>query len=103
MIPANGMVFVIDDDDSIRKSLKRLLSSADYPVEIFKSASEFLQRPAHSGAACLIVDVQMPGLNGMDLQKALKERRRDEQLIFITGHGNIPMSVEAMKNGAVDF
>src|SRR5436305_1608083 len=99
----NAMIFVIDDDATVCKSLKRLLSSADYICEIFNSASAFLARPPHSGPACLIVDVQMPGLNGMDLQKALNQRRRDEQLIFITGHGSIPMSVAAMKAGAVDF
>src|SRR3954466_15359234 len=93
----NAMVFVIDDDESVRKSLKRLLASADHASEVFKSAAEFLARPPHSGPACLIVDVQMPGLNGMDLQKALIQRRREEQLIFITGHGSIPMSVAAMK------
>jgi FixJ family two-component response regulator len=97
------MVFVIDDDDSVRKSLGRMLDAADYSVELFKSASEFLSRPAHPGPSCVIVDVQMPGLNGIELQKALIQRRREEQLVFITGHGNIPMCAEAMKAGAVDF
>jgi FixJ family two-component response regulator len=97
------MVFVIDDDDSVRKSLGRMLDAADYSVELFKSASEFLSRPAHSGPSCVIVDVQMPGLNGIELQKALIQRRREEQLVFITGHGNIPMCAKAMKAGAVDF
>jgi FixJ family two-component response regulator len=94
---------VIDDEESTRKSLKRLLSSADYQSEVFSSAVDFLTRPAHAGPSCVIVDVQMPRLNGIDLQKALIQRRREEQLVFITGHGNIPMSVEAMKAGAVDF
>ena len=97
------MVFVIDDDDSVRKSLGRMLDAADYSVELFKSASEFLSRPAHPGPSCVIVDVQMPGLNGIELQKALIQRRREEQLVFITGHGNIPMCAKAMKAGAVDF
>src|SRR6478672_4174285 len=96
-------VFVIDDDESMRKSLKRLLASADYESEVFDSASAFLARPPHPGPACVVVDVQMPGLNGIELQKTLNQRRREEQLIFITGHGNIPMSVEAMKSGAADF
>src|SRR5215472_11404897 len=97
------LVFVIDDDESVRKSLKRLLSSADYEAEVFASASEFLTRPSYPGPACVIVDVQMPGLNGIDLQETLIQRNREEQLVFITGHGNIPMCAQAMKGGAVDF
>ena len=96
-------VFVIDDDESVRKSLKRLLSSADYQAEVFASAVDFLERPSYSGPACVIVDVQMPGLNGIDLQETLIQRNREEQLVFITGHGNIPMCAQAMKAGAVDF
>ena len=103
MISPTGMVFVIDDDESVRKSLGRLLDAARYKVELFKSASEFLSRSAHPGPSCVIVDVQMPELNGIDFQKSLIERGRREQLIFITGHGNIPMCAEAMKAGAVDF
>jgi FixJ family two-component response regulator len=103
MISPTAMVFVIDDDQSIRKSLERLLDAARYKVELFKSASEFLSRSAHPGPSCVIVDVQMPELNGIDFQKSLIERGRREQLIFITGHGNIPMCAEAMKAGAVDF
>jgi FixJ family two-component response regulator len=99
----NGMVFVIDDDESTRKSLKRLLRSADYESEVFKSATDFLARPGHPGPTCLIVDVQMPGLNGLAFQEALIQRRREEQLVFITGHGNIPMCAQVMKAGAVDF
>jgi FixJ family two-component response regulator len=97
------LVFVIDDDESVRKSLKRLLRSANYESEIFESASDFLARPPHPGPACVVVDVQMPGVNGIDFQKALIQRRREEQLIFITGYGNIPVCVQAMKAGAVDF
>jgi FixJ family two-component response regulator len=100
---ANQIVFVIDDDESVRKSLKRLLNSADYESEVFKSAADFLARPPHPGPACVIVDVQMPSLNGLEFQKALIQRRREEQLIFITGHGNIPMCAQVMKAGAVDF
>jgi FixJ family two-component response regulator len=96
-------VFVIDDDESVRKSLKRLLSSADYQAEVFASASDFLARPSHPGPACVIVDVQMPGINGIDLQETLIQRNREEQIVFITGHGNIPMCAQAMKAGAVDF
>lgn len=103
MTSANPLVFVIDDDESVRKGLKRLLNSADYKSEVFKSASGFLARAPHPGPACVIVDVQMPGLNGLEFQQTLIQRRREEQLVFITGHGSIPMSVEAMKKGAIDF
>ena len=103
MIAAEGIVFVIDDDASVRKSLKKLLASADYQTEVFKSADEFLARSPHPGPSCLLIDVQMPGLNGMDLQEALIQRRREEQLIFITGHGDIQMCARAMKAGAADF
>jgi FixJ family two-component response regulator len=91
MMTLDAMVFVIDDDYSVRKSLERMLDAAHYCVKLFKSASEFLSRAAHPGPSCVIVDVQMPGLNGIELQKALIQRGREEQLVFITGHGNIPM------------
>jgi FixJ family two-component response regulator len=103
MIPPNSLVFVIDDDSSVRKGLARLLRSAGYKSEIFESASDFLKREQHGGPACAIVDVRMPGLNGMNLQEALIQRNREEQLIFITGHGDISMCAQAMKAGAVDF
>lgn len=103
MIPSNSIVFAIDDDKSVRKGLARLLRSAGYKSEIFESASDFLKREEHAGPACVIVDVRMPGLNGMDLQETLIQRHREEQLIFITGHGDISMCAQAMKAGAVDF
>src|SRR5215831_17793575 len=103
MTGTNGIVFVIDDDKSVRKSLKRLLESADYNTEVFDSAAQFLARHSHQGPTCVIVDVKMPGLDGIDLQEALIQRRREEQLVFITGHGNIPMCAKVMKAGAVDF
>src|SRR5882724_12925772 len=103
MMRSIAMVFVIDDDQSMRKSLERLLDAACYKVELFETASEFLSRPAHPGPLCVIVDVQMPGLNGIDLQNALIESGREEQLVFITGHGDIAMCAGAMKAGAVDF
>ena len=97
------MVFVIDDDASVRKSLMRLLDAASYKVELFTSASQFLSRSAHDGPSCVIVDVRMPELNGIDFQKALIEGGREEQLVFITAHGDVPMCAQAMKAGAVDF
>jgi FixJ family two-component response regulator len=87
----------------MRKSLARMLDAAHYTVELFESASNFLSRPAHPRPSCVIVDVQMPGLNGIELQKALIQRGREEQLVFITGHGNIPMCADVMKAGAIDF
>jgi FixJ family two-component response regulator len=103
MIPQNSMVFAIDDDASVRRGLSRLLRSAGYKSETFESASDFLARPPHSGPSCIIVDVQMPGLNGIELQEDLIKRRREEPLVFVTGHGDIPMCAQAMKAGAVDF
>ena len=103
MTPANSLVFLIDDDASVRRGVSRLLRSAGYESEAFGSASDFLAREQHPGPACVVVDVRMPGLNGMDLQNVLIQRRREEQLVFITGHGNISMCAQAMKAGAVDF
>jgi len=103
MISPTAMVFVIDDDQSVRKSLARLLDAAHYRTEVFESASEFLSRSAYQGPSCVIVDVKMPGLNGIALQEALIENGRNEQLVFITAHGDIPMCAQAMKAGAVDF
>ncbi len=103
MIPPKSMVFAVDDDASVRKGLARLLRSAGYKNEVFESAADFLARPAHDGPSCLIVDVQMPDLNGIELQEDLIRRRREEQLVFVTGHGDIPMCAQAMKAGAVDF
>jgi len=103
MIPPNSLVFAIDDDASVRTGLNRLLRSTGYKNETFSSAAEFLARNPHPGPSCLIVDVQMPGLNGIDFQETLIQRRRQEQLVFITGHGDIPMCARAMKAGAVDF
>ena len=103
MTSSTPFVFVIDDDQSVRRGLKRFLRSANYENEVFESASDFLARPPHPGPACVIVDVQMPGINGIDFQQALIERHREEQLVFITGHGNIPMCAQVMKAGAVDF
>jgi FixJ family two-component response regulator len=96
-------VFVIDDDPSVRKSLSRLLRSAGHAVETFASAEEFLAREHFDGIGCIILDVQMPGLSGMDLQVELSKAETSMPIVFITGHGDIPMSVEAMRKGAVHF
>ena len=103
MVEPNPTVFVIDDDASVRKSLSRLLRSAGYSSETFSTAQEFLGREHFNGIGCLLLDVKMPGLSGMDLQKELNKADYHMPIIFITGHGDIPMSVEAMKKGAVDF
>jgi FixJ family two-component response regulator len=97
-------VFVVDDDPSVRKGLTRLLNSAGYAVESFSSAQEFLDRVRHGeSAGCVVLDVRMPGLSGLDLQRELKALAPPISIIFITGHGDIPMSVQAMKEGAMDF
>ncbi len=96
-------VFVIDDDPSVRKSLLRLLNSAEYKVEAFSSADDFLKRQKYNGIGCMILDIKMPGLSGLELQKELSAKSRILPIIFITGHGDIPTSVKAMKSGAIDF
>ena len=99
----DALVFVIDDDESIRESLKSLMRSVGLSVETFASAQEFLQSERPDVPACLILDVRMPGLSGLDLQRDLTEANIHLPIIFITGHGDIPMSVRAMKAGAVEF
>jgi FixJ family two-component response regulator len=96
-------VFVIDDDASVRKSLSRLLRSLGFDVETFASAEQFLERGSYQGVGCIVLDVRMPGLSGMDLQDELNRDGYKLPIVFITGHGEIPMSVQAMKRGAVDF
>jgi FixJ family two-component response regulator len=98
-------VFLVDDDDSVRRALTRLIKSAGYAVQAFASARDFLEywRITNEGPACLVLDVRMPGLSGLDLQHELLASNTLLPIIFITGHGDIPMSVKAMKEGAVDF
>ena len=97
-------VFLVDDDDSVRKALARLIHAAGYEIKTFASAREFIEsKPETTAIACLVLDVRMPGLNGLDLQDALRAANVPIPIIFITGHGDIPMSVQAMKAGAVDF
>lgn len=96
-------VFIIDDDSSVRKSLARLIRAAGFRPETFATAEEFLAREYFYGVGCIILDVQLPGLTGMDLQRSLKAANYSLPIVFVTGHGDIPMSVKAMKRGAVDF
>jgi FixJ family two-component response regulator len=103
MIDTRPTVFVIDDDISIRDSLKMFILSAGWQAELFDSAGEFLSRPRPDGAYCLLLDVNLPDLNGLDLQALLTENRNGVPIIFITGYSDIPISVRAMKGGAVDF
>ncbi len=103
MTTTKARVFVIDDDPSVRKGLTRLLHSAGYESEVFPSASDFLGHNPYPGPACVVVDVRMPGLTGLELQEALIKSRREEQLVFITGHGDIAMCARVMKAGAIDF
>jgi len=100
---ADAMVFVIDDDESMREALHSLIRSVGLRVVTFGSADEFLQSERPDVPACLILDVRMPGLSGLDLQRDLSEANIHIPIIFITGHGDIPMSVRAMKAGAVEF
>jgi FixJ family two-component response regulator len=96
-------VYVVDDDASVRKSLVRLLAQAGYPTEAFSSAVEFLGRPRRPGPGCLVLDVRMPGLNGLDLQEALARADERMAIVFVSAHGDVPMTARAMKAGAVDF
>jgi RNA polymerase sigma factor (sigma-70 family) len=97
------VIFVVDDEPSIRKSLSRLIRSAGLGVETFASAEEFLQRVPGDEPACVLLDIQMPALNGLELQEQLARAAYSLPVIFLTGHGDIPKSVEAMKKGAIDF
>jgi len=100
---ATGTVFVIDDDASVRRALARHLRAAGFDVETFGSAQDYLDRPPQVGIACIVADVRMPGLSGLDLQASLAQANRELPMVFITGHGDIPTSVRAMKAGAVNF
>jgi FixJ family two-component response regulator len=104
VLPATPDVFLVDDDPSVRRALARLIKSAGHQVQTFASAQEFLgTRAGGEEAACLVLDVRMPGLTGIELQRQLQTLNRNLPIVFMTGHGNIPMSVQAMKAGAVDF
>jgi FixJ family two-component response regulator len=102
MADSNGIVFVVDDDVSVRESLELLIKTAGWQPHTFESAQEFLACPRATVPSCLVLDVTLPGLNGLELQKQLADRT-DMPIIFITGHGDVPTSVRAMKAGAVEF
>jgi FixJ family two-component response regulator len=96
-------VFVVDDDEAVRTSLRLLLKSVGLQVETFASAQEFLDQFDPDRAGCLVLDIRMPGMSGLELQQQLNERHSIMPIVFITGHGDVPMAVEAMQAGAVDF
>lgn len=103
MTNASPIVFVVDDDISMRESLEALIQDQGWHVETFISAEEFLNRPHEIVPHCLVLDISMPGLNGLELQKRLAMQQPEMPIIFMTGHGDIPKSVQAMKAGAVEF
>jgi FixJ family two-component response regulator len=103
MAEANAIVFVVDDDLSVREALGSLIRSAGLKVETFASAQEFLARPRADMPSCLVLDIRLPGLSGLELQKRMAEVNIEIPIIFITGHGDVPTTVQAMKAGAVEF
>jgi FixJ family two-component response regulator len=103
MPKANSTVLVIDDDPDLRASVGLLLESLGMDVWLFESISDFLKSELPDGPACLVLDVRLPGQSGLDLQRELALAKRELPIIFITGHGDIPMSVKAMKGGAIEF
>ncbi len=103
MSHSTPIVFVVDDDASVRESLEMLIGSAGWQAETFASAQEFLSRPRVAAPSCLVLDVALPDLNGLDVQKRVAVDRSHMPIIFVSGHGDIPMTVRAMKAGAAEF
>jgi FixJ family two-component response regulator len=104
MAKGEGIVYVIDDDDAVRDSLSLLMGSVGLSVQSFASADEFVEKYRRRGAPeCIILDVRMPGMSGLDLLRRLAEQPQSPPVIILTGHGDVPMAVESMRNGAVDF
>ena len=101
--PAERTVFIIDDDPDIRAAMRRLLKTVSLNAELFATAQEFLQRTIPKGPSCLVLDMRLPGMNGLEVQRNLLEAGVNIPIIFITAHGDIPMTVKAMKSGAVEF
>src|SRR2546423_8655817 len=103
MATPEAAVFVVDDDTSVREALRSLLRSAGFAVETFASAQEFLARPPSDLPSCLVLDVGLPDLSGLELQQRMAQLNREMPIVFITGHGDVPTSVRAMKAGAIEF
>ncbi|MBF6629877.1 MAG: response regulator transcription factor [Comamonas sp.] len=103
LTPKKGTVYVVDDDEAVRDSLQWLLEGKDYRVRCFDSAESFLSRYDQREVACLIADIRMGGMTGLELQDKLLERKSPLPIVFITGHGDVPMAVDTMKKGALDF
>jgi FixJ family two-component response regulator len=103
MSTVTPIVFIVDDDVSVRESLELLIQNEGWQAKTFESAQEFLDHPRAALPSCLILDVSLPGLNGLELQQRVADERTDMPIVFITGHGDIPMTVRAMKAGAVEF
>jgi FixJ family two-component response regulator len=100
---SDAIIAIVDDDPSVRKGIERLIRSLGWQAESFASAQEFLDGPRTEAPSCLVLDLQLPGLSGLDLQKRMAEAGLETPIIFLTGHGDIPASVKAMKAGAVEF
>jgi FixJ family two-component response regulator len=103
MLHATPIVFIVDDDVSVRSALESLIESAGWVAETFASAQEFLRRPRVAAPSCLVLDVSLPDINGLELQRRVATDRTDMPIIFISGYGDVPMTVRAMKAGAVEF
>jgi FixJ family two-component response regulator len=103
MTEPTSSVFVVDDDPSVRRAIKRLVESVGLHVELFGSAMEFINSSRPDGASCLVLDIRLPGISGLDFQRELVQAKNEIPMIFITAHGDIPMTVRAMKAGAVEF
>src|SRR3984893_12536690 len=103
MTESTSIVFVVDDDPSVRRAIKRLVESVGLHVELFGSAMEFINSSRPDGASCLVLDIRLPGISGLDFQRELVQTKNEIPMIFITAHGDIPMTVRAMKAGAVEF
>jgi FixJ family two-component response regulator len=103
MSPAHPIIAIVDDDASFRRSTARLVRAAGHKVQIFGSAGDFLKNQQRAATSCIILDVRMPGVSGLELQKELAKAAIQTPIVFVTGHGDIPMSVQAMKAGAVEF
>ena len=100
---AEGTVYVVDDDPAVCRALTRLLEQVNLPVRVFHSAQDFLDEFDDESPGCILLDVRMPGMSGLELQRELAERALDPPIIIITGHGDVPMAVDAMRQGALDF